>query len=129
MRPARANRAWAVALLLVGGASGLGYHHARPEIAADVWNASQALLCLLALGMVALAYPGWPRAVCALLGAWQALAAGCSVAWIVKPWPVQPGQSQCSAALDLPITAVGAWLLVVLALRLDTEQSHDPPGT
>ncbi len=122
-------RHWALALLLVGGAAGLGYHHARPEVAADVWNASQAVLCLLLLGMVVLAYPGWPRAVCALLASWQALAAGCSVAWIVKPWPVQPGQSQCSAALDMPITAVGVLLLVVLALRLDTELSHDPPGT
>lgn len=127
MTPRRANRQWAVALLLVGGAAGLGYHHTRPEWAADVWNASQATLTLLLLGMVALAYPGWPRVVCALLGVWQALAAGCSIAWIVKPWPVQPGQSQCSAALDMPITAVGAWLLVVLALRLDSEARCDPP--
>lgn len=125
----RAYRSWALALLLVGGAAGLGYHHVRPDIAGDVWNASQAALNLLTLAMVAIAYPGWPRAVCALLASWQALAAGCSVAWIVKPWPVQPGQAQCSAALDLPITAVGAWLLVVIALRLDTEHSHGTPRT
>lgn len=117
-------RSWAIALLLVGGAAGLGYHHADPEIAADVWNASQAIFGLLLLVMVAVAYRGATLAPCALLACWKLLTAGCSIAWILKPWPVQPGQSQCSAALDLPITVVGAWLLTVLALRLYDGGKH-----
>ncbi len=74
MSAARGHRATAAALLLVGGAAQFAWHHVPPSAAPDVWNACQALLLLLALALVGVAYPsGWVRAACALLGAYQAL--------------------------------------------------------
>lgn len=112
---ARQYRGAAVALLLVGGLAQFGWHHAPAAAQADVWNASQALLVLVLLAMVVNAYrSAWTWAAAALLGAWQLLTAGCSLAYLWKPWPVEPGQEQCSAALNVPLGAIGGWLLVLL---------------
>lgn len=111
---ARQYRGAAVALLLVGGLAQFGWHHAPEQAQADVWNASQALLVLVLLAMVASAYrSAWTWAAAALMGAWQLMTAGCSLAFMVKPWPVEPGGEQCSAALNVPLGAIGAWLLVL----------------
>lgn len=85
----------------------------------QVWNASQALLCVALLALVANAYPARSvRLVCALLAVWQSMTAGCSIAYLIRPWPIEPGQGQCSAALNLPLGAISGCVALVLAWRL-----------
>jgi len=81
-------------------------------------------MALLLLFMVGNAYRGRVAVVAAMLGLWQALTAGCSLAYLLKPWPVQPGQGQCSAALDWPLGAVQAWLGMLLAVAIYRERRH-----
>lgn len=108
-------RGVAVALLLVGGLAQFAWPHAPADAQADVWNASQALLVLMLLALVANAYrSAWAWSAAALLGGWQMLTAGCSLAYLARPWPVEPTQEQCSAALNVPLGAIGAWLLLLL---------------
>lgn len=105
----------AMALLLVGGLAQFAWPHAPDAAQADVWNVSQALLVLFLLALVANAYrSAWTWTAAALVGAWQSLTVGCSLAYLFRPWPVQPGQEQCSAALNVPLGAIGAWLLLLL---------------
>lgn len=112
---AQRYRGVAVALLMVGGVAQFAWPHAPADAQADVWNISQALLVLVLLALVANAYrSAWTWAAAWLLAVWQAMTAGCSLLYLVRPWPVAPGQEQCSAALNVPLGAVGAWLLVLL---------------
>ena len=66
------------------------------------------------------------RLVCALLACGQVLAAGCSLAWLWQPWPVLPGQGQCSAALDVPLGVIGLWLVAMVALRINNRPQEGP---
>lgn len=109
----------ALALLGVGTAAQFAYHFAPPQLAADVWNASLGAFLLVLLLLVANAYRS--RLVlpaCGLLGAWALLQAGCSLAYMVAPWVVLPGQAQCSARLDMPLTIIGAWLAGLAAANI-----------
>lgn len=108
-----------MALLLVGGAAGLVWRFAPADAAADVWNVSQALLSLVLLAFVAAAWRSvHVTGACLLLASWQALVAGCSIAYLATPWPVAPGGEQCSAKLDAPIGLIAAWLLMTLAIGI-----------
>ena len=74
----------------------------------DVWNASLGLLLLALLCLVALVHGSFEvAAVCALLGAFAALQAGCSIAYLIRPWHVPEGGETCSAALNVPLGLVG----------------------
>ncbi len=105
----------AVALLLVGGVAQFAWHHAPEQAQADVWNVSQAMLVLFLLAAFASAYRSvWTWSAAALLGSWQLLTVACSLAYLLRPWQVRPGEEQCSAALNVPFGAIGAWLLVLM---------------
>lgn len=111
MSAARNYPAAALLLVLVATAAQLGYHYVPPAAAADVWNIGLACLVLVLLLLVANAYRAaamWR--VCGLVSTWAVLQAGCSLAWLVRPWKVEPGQAQCSAVLDFPLTIISAWL-------------------
>ena len=119
----------AAAVLLVGGVAQYAWQHAPVDAQADVWNASQALLVLLLLALVANAYrSGWVWAAAGLAGAWQLLTVGCSLLWLAAPWPVLPGAEQCSARLDVPLGAVGLWLLLLLAAAMSQRIEQQEGG-
>jgi hypothetical protein len=123
----------AAGVLLVGGVAQYAWKHAELAAQADVWNVSQALLVLLLLALVCNAYrSGWVWASAGLVAAWQALTVGCSLLWLAAPWPVLPGQEQCSARLDVPLGAIGLWLLLLLAAalsqRVEREGGHHGAG-
>jgi hypothetical protein len=106
-------------LLLVGGVAQYAWKHVPPEHQADVWNVCQAMLILLLLALVVNAYrSGWVLASVALVGVWQAMTVGCSLAWLYQPWPISPGDEQCSARFGIPLGAVGLWLLLLLAAAM-----------
>lgn len=119
----KASATPAALLLLLGALAHYGWKHAPAHAQADVWNAGQALLIIVLLGVLAATQrSAHLRLVCALLACGQALAAGCSLAWLWRSWPVLPGQAQCSAALDLPLGLIGLWLLALVALRINQRQ-------
>jgi hypothetical protein len=106
-------------LLLVGGVAQYAWKHVPPEHQADVWNVCQAVVILTLLALVLNAYRSvWVLASVALVGSWQAMTVGCSLAWLYRPWPISPGQEQCSARLDIPLGAIGLWLLLLLAAAM-----------
>lgn len=113
-----------MALLLVGAAAQFAWHHVPADAQADVWNVCQAVLVILLLSMVANAYRGRVIAVALMLGIWQALTAACSLAYLLKPWRIEPGAGQCSSALNWPLGAAQAWLALVLAAVIYKERRH-----
>lgn len=101
----------------------LGHHAyklAPIAIEGHAWNIGGALSKLVFAALVALLV--WHPVVHTLL-AWVATeelqAVACTVAYIVNPWPMSPGDEKCSRALGAPIQSAcliallwsGAWLL------------------
>lgn len=106
-------------LLVLGVAAHFAWHAAPADLQGQAWNASNAVQQLVLLALLANAYrQRWVWVVCALLGVWQGMVAGCSLAWMVSPWPVLPNQAQCSAALDAPLGLLGLWIASILAARM-----------
>lgn len=117
----RGRHAWtALALLVVLAVCRFGWRAVPDQHEADAWNIAQAVLIIALLALLALCYRGSPCVLAALTlgGAWQAMTAACSAAYIVQPWQVLPSQEQCDAALDAPISTIGLWLALLLAARL-----------
>ena len=113
-RPVRPRLA--LGLLSGGMAANYLWQVAPPAAQADLWNASKALLIMGLLGLVALAWHCIEvTAAVALLAVFELEVAGCSLAWLVHPWPVRAGEEQCSAALGLPLGLLGALLGLYLA--------------
>jgi hypothetical protein len=111
---------WAFWLLVLGAALQFAWRVAWNE--AQAWNASQALLIMVLLAGWALAFRArWMLRTCALLGAWQLMTFGCSVAYLIRPWHNKPGQGQCSTALDLPLGAIGGCVALFMAWRIYLE--------
>jgi hypothetical protein len=128
MTPARRYLPEAAGLLLVGGVAQYAWKQAAIDAQVDVWNISQAMVVLVLLGMVCNAYrSGWVWACAALVAVWQALTVGCSLLWLAAPWPVLPGQEQCSARFDVPLGAIGLWLLLLLAAAM-SQRLEQPNG-
>lgn len=113
----------ALALLGLGLAVHYGYRLAPPEHRADIWNACGAIARVILLS--ASVWRVRSRLVL-LVAAWWAceelLAAGCSVAYIVRPWPVDVGADQCSALAGFDLGRIG--MLVASALVLQAVNSY-----
>jgi hypothetical protein len=94
----------------------------------DVAAASQALLIVGLLALVALAWQSFEVfAAAGLIAVYELQVAGCSIAYLFHPWPVRPGDEQCSALLGLPLGLIGALIGLYLAgylYRAMTEPPH-----
>ena len=103
-----------------------GYALFDPGDRANAWNAAGAVV--RAALLIALAWR-WRGPVLAVVAWWlaeEAMVAGCSVAYIIKPWTVAAGQDQCSALLHFDIAKIGAAVIVVLlAYTFDRHTSTD----
>jgi hypothetical protein len=116
----------ALALLIVGTVLRFGWRVAPEGAQADAWNVSQALLVLVLLALVAHAYRcAWVLRVAALLGAWQGMTVACSLAYLHRPWAVLPGQEQCDAMADAPLSMLGFWLAGLLLATTVHGAQHD----
>lgn len=108
-----------LALLLLGVGLFYGWAWFPAEHQAQVWNASGALT--RAALLVALLWHVRDRWAL-LVGTWflaeEAMVAGCSIAYIVSPWTVLPGEAQCSALLQFDLGRLGlACVALILAAR------------
>lgn len=113
----------AVALLFAWWLGHHAYRLAPVEIEGHAWSIGGAASKLVLLALVMLA---WRSPLVDLPASWlaaeEAQAIGCTVAYIVKPWPMVTGEEKCSAALGFPLQTVclvallwsGAWLLDAL---------------
>ena len=110
----------AAALLLAWWLGHHAYRLAPVEIEGHAWNIGGGLAGLVLVALVSLL--AWSPVVhmpASWLAAEYIQQVGCTVAYVISPWPMQPGQEKCSQALGLPLQAVclvallwsGAWLL------------------
>lgn len=116
MRPLRV----AAALLFAWWCGHHAYKLAPVELEGHAWNigGAAARLVLLAL-VVRLVRSPLIDIPAAWMAAEEVQAIGCTVAYVIKPWPMAPGQEKCSEALGLPLQMaclvallwVGAWLI------------------
>ena len=109
------------ALLALGVGLHYGWAAFPPELQAHAWNVSGALArAALLLALMWHVRNRWALLVAAWWLAEEAMVAGCSIAYMLAPWQVLPGEAQGSALLQfdlgrLGLAAVG--LLLFLAPR------------
>ena len=116
------NKAAPIAALLLL-AWWLGHHAyklAPIAIEGHAWNIGGAASRLVLIELlVLLVWHPLVHVPAAWFAAEEVQAIGCTVAYVIRPWPMVPGQEKCSAALGLPLQTVclvallwsGAWLL------------------
>lgn len=114
----------ALTLIAAGFALHYGWALVPDEHQAQAWNAAGAVARLALL----LAYVGAisDRLLLAVVLWWtgeETQVAACSVAYIVRPWPIEPGEAQCSALMGTDLGAYG--MAVVCALLLATPVKVD----
>lgn len=87
----------------------------------SAWKALGAAATLLLLWLVAKAYRQ-PAVLAVIL--WFAFEEAqtllCSVAYAYEPWPIEPGQSMCSARASFDLGAIGLVWMAVLAYNLSS---------
>lgn len=91
-----------------------GYVIFDPADRAQAWNMAGAVA--RAALLVALAWK-WRGPVLWVVAWWlaeEAMVAGCSAAYIIKPWVVAAGQDQCSALIHFDLAKVGAAVILCL---------------
>lgn len=116
---------FALCLLLGGLLHNNAWKWAPPEHAAMVWNATGALLPAALLAVIALVWAHWAvTLVCLLLIGFSLQVVGCSVAFIVSPWPVRPEDELCSSRLHAPLGLVGLWAASLVAQYVYTRGKH-----
>lgn len=110
----------AAALLLAWWLAHHAWKLAPVAIEGHAWNIGGACARLVLLGCIAwLVRSPLVDLPASWLAAEEVQAIGCTVAYVIKPWPMLPGQEKCSEALGLPLQTVclvallwtGAWLL------------------
>lgn len=105
----------ALALLLLGLAWNNAWKWAPVEMQGNVYTAGTGGFVALLLACIAWRSSLPVRAVCVLLAGFALQVFGCNVAFLVAPWPVQPGDELCSSRLHFPLGLTGLWLASLLA--------------
>jgi hypothetical protein len=119
------HKATALALLVIGCAAAYGWQFVPAQYVGAAWYISQSLWQVVLLALLACVYRS--RAVvlvCALLAVFSLMVAGCEAAFLVKPWPMNPGDELCSARLNYPLGLLGAVIALGLVLSIIREQKR-----
>lgn len=119
------HRWTALVLLLVGALASFGwqFYPLDAETIALVMYATQSLFQALLLGLLMNAYRSWAMWIaCGMFAAMNLLFVGCSVAYLIAPWPENPEDEMCSAGLNLPI-GVGVSVLICWAVLTITGET------
>ena len=113
------NAATASLLLALGVVHFYGWSLFPPDLQSQAWNVTGSFArAALLISLIWHVRDRWAL----LVGAWwlaeEAMVAGCSVAYMVAPWPVAAGDAQCSALLQFDLGRVGlACVALILAAR------------
>jgi hypothetical protein len=104
-------------LLAAGAALFYGWSAFPAHVQADVWNITGSATRVLLL--LALVWRVRSRAL-VIVSAWwcmeEASVIICSTWYIIAPWPILPGQAQCSALLHYDLAKVGAAIMAAVTL-------------
>lgn len=116
------NRGVAIALLLMASVREFVWQWVVPDLQGDVREITLWPLIVLLCVLVAINYRD--RLICASCAAvalMSSTSAGCSLAYLIQPWAVEPGQEQCTAHWGAPMLLVsGLAAVLVLALWKDS---------
>lgn len=89
-----------------------------PGTQGDVRNITQwPVLAAFALCLAVLARDRLVTAACAAAALMSTTTAACSLAWLISPWEVMPGQDQCSVRWGVPmllVSGIAATLVLLL---------------
>ena len=110
----------AIGLIALCVAMNYGYLIFDPADRAQAWNAAGAVT--RAALLIALAWR-WRGPVLWVVAWWlaeEAMTAGCSILYILRPWVVPVGQDQCSALLGLDLGKIGAAVLLTVMVAVHT---------
>ena len=109
----------AAALLLIGAGRNYGWMLVDPEFRGIVSKALGALAALCLVAIIAYHVAGkWVLLVSAAYGFEELQTFVCSVMYWFEPWPVEAGQSICSARFGFDVGAVGITVVGLLAYKL-----------
>lgn len=112
------------ALLLLFVLGSYGWQHVPADAQADIASIGAHAIILALLLMVGRAYRSRSLLPVLILQAGYSLqAAGCSAAYLIAPWPVQPGEEQCSAGLGIPLGMFG--LVAALLILSNLSRRRD----
>lgn len=104
----------------MGAARNYGWLLADPQV---MGVASKAIGAIAAICFLLIIWMNFPRnLLLTLVIAWYAFeelqTAMCSVMYLIKPWPVEVGQSMCSARIGFDVGAVGVFVVGLLSFKL-----------
>ena len=117
------HKATALALLLAGCAASYGWQFVPAQYVGAAWYISQSLWQVALLALLAVVYRSLSVVlVCALLAVFSLMVAGCEAAFLVKPWPMNPGDELCSARLNYPLGLLGAVIALGLVMSIVREK-------
>lgn len=109
----------AAALLLIGASRHYGWMLVDPEFRGIVSKALGALAAMCLIAIIAYHVAGkWVLLVSAAYGFEELQTFACSVMYWFEPWPVEAGQSICSARFGFDIGAIGIFVVGLLAYKL-----------
>ena len=118
---AQLNRANQMAsyLLLIGFSRNYGWLLADPK---SMGVASKALGAIAALCLLFIIWKQISSTLVTMVIAWYAFeelqTAMCSVMYLIEPWPVEAGQSMCSARIGFDIGAIGLFVVGLITWKL-----------
>lgn len=117
--------AFAFVLLLAGLVHNNAHKWVSPDLKPWVWNITGALYPIVLLVFIAMivAHPAvW--LVVTLLCGFSLQVAGCSVAYLIAPWPLNPNDELCSSGLHAPIGLLGLWATTMVLQRVYLRGEH-----
>jgi hypothetical protein len=96
-----------------------GWGLVPPELAGVASKMLGALASLVFLALIAMAWRRKAVWLACAYGAWEyGQTAFCSAAYMVKPWPIVPGQPMCSAWVGLDVGFLGLMFAAFVVYRL-----------
>jgi hypothetical protein len=106
-------KAAAAALLLLGVLRHYGWELLEQETARHAWNISGAVVIVIFLWAIV----GRSKPMMAVAAWWtfeELQVIACSLGRILRPWPVNPGEAQCSALLGFDLSSLGLLLVAMI---------------
>lgn len=109
----------AAALVCAWFVGHLAYHLAPVSIEGHAWNICQSLARVILLLVIVKTYRSPLIDIPASgLIAEEVLVIGCTLAYLIKPWALIPGEPKCSSAVGLPLTVMCSVALIWVCLWL-----------
>lgn len=115
--------------LLFGLLACFGWTWVPAHLQADTWNAMSAAFTVLLLGALTVLLSEHEEMVVVLLylAGVKAITAGCSLMWILDPWPVVTGQAQCDGGTGGPVFLLSLFVGLMVAIGIWSKQDGKNP--